>query len=127
MRRAETFRLAPVVFFVALTFFVALAAAACAPRDGATAKAADPTRELFQHNCAMCHGQEGEGREVGTLKVPALRDGRPASDPDERLFAQIRDGGNGMPPFKYSLTDEQIRDLMRFVRETLQGRGPSGR
>ena len=119
MHLAETFRLALAVIFVAL------AAAACATRDTTTAKAADPTRELFQRNCAACHGHEGEGRQIGTLKVPALREGRPASDPDERLFAQIQDGGNGMPPFKYSLTDEQIRDLVRFVREGLQGRGPS--
>lgn len=119
MRLAETFRL------TLAAAGLALASAACAPRDAAKAKAADPVRELFQRNCAACHGHEGEGKQVGTLKVPALREGRPASDPDERLLAQIQDGGGGMPPFKYSLTDEQIRDLVRFVREELQGRGPS--
>jgi mono/diheme cytochrome c family protein len=51
-----------------------------------------------------------------------LRTGRAATDPDDRLLAQIQNGGNGMPPFKYSLTDEQIADLLRFVREGLQGR-----
>ena len=119
MRLAETFRLAPAVIFVAL------AASACSPREGKTAQVADPTRELFQRNCAACHGHEGEGRQIGTLTVPSLREGRAATDTDARLLTQIHDGGNGMPPFKYSLTDEQIADLLRFVREGLQGRGPS--
>jgi mono/diheme cytochrome c family protein len=116
MRPAKTFRLA--LAAAALS----LAAAACATRDNAPAQDADPTRALFQRNCAVCHGKDGEGQQVGTLRVPALREGRPATDPDERLFAQISDGGNGMPPFKFSLTDEQIRDLVRFVREDVQGR-----
>lgn len=103
----------------------ALAFTACAARAGKRAAATDPTHELFQRNCSMCHGAQGEGKQVGTLKVPSLREGRPATDPDERLFAQVHDGGNGMPPFKYTLTDEQIQDLVRFVREELQGRAPS--
>lgn len=116
MRVAEIFRLA----LVAATLSIA---AACSTHGEAPADAhADPTRALFQRNCAMCHGHEGEGQQVGTLSVPALREGKPATDPDERLFAQISNGGNGMPPFKYSLTDEQIQDLMRFVREEIQHR-----
>ncbi|MDQ3919400.1 MAG: cytochrome c [Acidobacteriota bacterium] len=110
------------VFFVVC---VALFAPACSPRQEKTARAADPTRELFQRNCAVCHGEQGEGRQLGTLNVPSLRTGRAATDPDERLLAQIQNGGNGMPPFKYSLTDEQIQDLLRFVREGLQGRAAS--
>src|SRR5881275_3176129 len=55
----------------AFILFFALAAAACSPRaDDKAARAADPARELFQRNCAVCHGPEGGGREVGTLKVP---------------------------------------------------------
>src|SRR2546423_14346241 len=116
MRLAKNFRLT--LAAVAVT----LAATACATRDNAKAQADDPTRAIFERQCAVCHGQRGEGQQVGTLKVPALGAGRPASDPDERLFAQISDGGNGMPPFKFSLTDEQIHALVRFVREDLQGR-----
>jgi mono/diheme cytochrome c family protein len=118
-RLAKTFRLALAAALVALS------SASCAPRDNTKAKAADPALELFQRNCAVCHGHEGEGREIGTLKVPSLREGRAATDTDERLLTQIHDGGNGMPPFKYSLTDEQIDDLLRFVRDGLQERGAS--
>jgi mono/diheme cytochrome c family protein len=106
-----------------ILFFVALLAPACAPREQKPpARAADPTRELFERNCAICHGKEGEGRQVGTLTVPSLRAGRAVADPDDRLLTQIQNGGNGMPPFKWSLTDDQMQDLLRFVREDLQGR-----
>ena len=108
-----------------ILLFVALAVSACSPRGGKVSKSADPTRELFERNCSVCHGTEGEGRQVGTLNVPSLRAGRAATDPDERLSAQIQNGGNGMPPFKWTLTDEQIQDLLRFVREDLQGRAAS--
>jgi mono/diheme cytochrome c family protein len=106
------------------TVGVALAATACTTRETAPARAGgggDEVRTLFQRNCSACHGQQGEGREIGTLKAPSLREGRPATDPDARLLAQIHDGGNGMPPFKYTLTDEQIQALVRFVRDELQG------
>lgn len=105
-----------------LVLCVAIAASACAPREQKPARPADPTRELFERNCAICHGKEGEGRQVGSLNVPSLRAGRAAADPDDLLLTQIQNGGNGMPAFKWSLTDDQMQDLLRLVREDLQGR-----
>lgn len=96
---------------------------ACVTRDDASAgkKTKDgDARELYARNCAVCHGLDGEGKQVGTLNVPALREGRAAQDPDARLLSQIHDGGNGMPPFKFTLTDDEIQDLLRFVREEIQ-------
>lgn len=115
MRISKTFKLALAV--VALSTVTA-----CAARGDAPAQAADATSVLYQRNCAVCHGKNGEGQQVGTLTVPTLREGRAATDTDERLLAQISNGGNGMPPFKFSLSDEEIRDLLRFVREDVQGR-----
>ena len=96
--------------------------AACVTSDdmNSARKSEDITRELYARNCAACHGLTGEGKQVGTLQVPALRTGRAVEDPDARLLTQIHDGGNGMPPFKFTLTDEQIQDLLRFVREEIQ-------
>ena len=112
----------------ALVVALVVALAACAMRDNAPAQTGDggdQTRTLFERNCAVCHGPQGEGKQIGTLKVPSLREGAPATDPDARLLAQMHDGGKGMPPFKYTLTDEQIQDLLRFVREELQRRAPA--
>jgi len=97
--------------------------AACSTRDGVSAAKGtkdDSARELYARNCAACHGPGGEGKQVGTLNVPTLREGRAAQDPDSQLLKQIHDGGNGMPPFKFTLTDDQIQDLLRFVRTQIQ-------
>jgi mono/diheme cytochrome c family protein len=102
---------------------VLLAAAGCAASGGKPASPApgsDQTRTIFERNCAVCHGPQGEGKQLGTMTIPSLRAGAALTDPDEKLFRQIRDGGNGMPPSKYTLTDEQIQDLVRFVREEIQ-------
>ena len=66
------------------------------------------------------HDQDQLGKQVGTLQVPPLREGRAVQEPDARLLTQIHDGGNGMPPFKYTLTDEEIQQLLSFVREVIQ-------
>jgi mono/diheme cytochrome c family protein len=109
------------IFVLALASLVCLCSA-CVTGDVVAVKRTegDSARELFARNCAACHGQAGEGKQVGTLQVPPLREGRAAQDPDARLLSQIHDGGNGMPPFKFTLTDEQIQDLLRFVRKEIQ-------
>ena len=100
---------------------LSLAAVGCAARGGKPAPSgADQTRTIFERNCAVCHGPQGEGKQLGTMNIPSLRQGVALTDPDEKLFKQIRDGGNGMPPSKFTLTDEQIQDLVRFVREEIQ-------
>lgn len=81
-----------------------------------------PVRVLYERNCAVCHGPRGEGTQLGTMKTPPLNSGAALTDPDERFFKQISDGGNGMPPFKHMLDDRQIEDLVRFIREEMQGR-----
>jgi mono/diheme cytochrome c family protein len=103
---------------------LALAGAGCvtrAPQPAASTAGATP-RVLYERNCAVCHGPRGEGTQLGTMKTPPLNSGAALTDPDERLLKQISDGGNGMPPFKYTLDDRQIEDLVRFIREEIQGR-----
>lgn len=116
MRPASRFKLS-----LALSSFTLLASSCT---GGAKTPVADagPSRVLYERNCAVCHGPRGEGKRLGTLNVPPLREGRALTDPDERILSQIRDGGNGMPPFKYSLDDRQIADLARYVRQSIQGR-----
>jgi mono/diheme cytochrome c family protein len=83
---------------------------------------ADATRMTYERSCMTCHGPQGEGKQLGTLTIPSLRVGAPLTDSDERLFTQIAEGGKGMPPFKHTLDDRQIQDLVRFIREEIQGR-----
>ncbi len=95
-----------------------LPSAACG--GPSAARDSDPTRTLFRRNCAACHGPRGEGKQLGTMTIPTLREGRPVTDSDAQLFKQVSDGGKGMPPFKYTLDDPRIEDLIRFVRKEIQ-------
>jgi mono/diheme cytochrome c family protein len=121
MRRAGRLTRA---FAAAAAGLALLGGAGCTARGDRPAPAApgEQTRRLYERSCAVCHGPSGEGKQLGTMRVPTLREGQAAAGTDERLFAQISDGGNGMPPFKHTLDDRQIQDLVRFVREELQGK-----
>jgi mono/diheme cytochrome c family protein len=61
--------------------------------------------------CPQCHGPEG----LGTAKAPSLRDVRKRKTVDE-VRMQIRDGGKSMPPFGEALSNEQIVNLVLFLR-----------
>ena len=111
-------------FFRLTVVCLALAAAGCVtstPQPAASTAGATP-RVLYERNCAVCHGVQGQGTQLGTMKTPPLISGAALTDPDEKFLKQISDGGNGMPPFKYTLDDKQINDLVRFIREEIQGR-----
>jgi mono/diheme cytochrome c family protein len=102
---------------------LALAAAGCASNAQKPAPtSAVPARTIYGRNCAVCHGPQGQGTQLGTMKIPPLNSGAALADPDEKFYKQIADGGNGMPPFKDALDDRQIADLVRFIREEIQGK-----
>ena len=88
-------------------------------------KRATPAERLYLTHCATCHGANGEGSWRATLFL--MRPGNLA-DPramdslsDEYLFLLIRNGGAplgkpGMPAFAYHLSDDEIRELIRYLR-----------
>jgi cytochrome c6 len=75
------------------------------------------TAATFRTKCAMCHGQDGAGSEVGkTMNVPDLRSPEVQKLQDAALVQAISDGKGGMPSFKSSLTAEQIQALVKHIR-----------
>src|ERR1700674_3463929 len=75
----------------------------------------------FRTKCAMCHGQDGSGSEVGkSMKVPDLRSPEVQKLPDAELARVISDGKGGMLPFKSSLSEAQIHALVSYVRSLRQ-------
>jgi mono/diheme cytochrome c family protein len=76
---------------------------------------------LWQRNCALCHGTEGQGgREAKiSLAAAAWQDGI-----DDAQIARTISGGKPpmMPAFAELLTPEQIGELVKHVR-TIGGRG----
>src|ERR1700738_1190019 len=63
--------------------------------------------------CAFCHGAGG----VGTPKGPPLLDIRKDKAwPPEKIADHILNGGQKMPPFRDSLTDDEIGQLVAYLR-----------
>jgi mono/diheme cytochrome c family protein len=82
----------------------------------------NPNQVFFQRNCAVCHGPNGEGKQIGEKHAPNLRSEKIINDSDEKLFQQISNGGGGMPAFKYQLDDDQIKEMVKYIRQEIQGK-----
>jgi mono/diheme cytochrome c family protein len=79
------------------------------------------TSATFRTKCAMCHGQDGGGSEVGkSMNVPDLRSPVVQKLPDAQLAQIISDGKGGMPQFKNSLGEDQIHALVTYIRSLHQ-------
>jgi mono/diheme cytochrome c family protein len=75
----------------------------------------------FRTKCAMCHGQDGGGSEVGkSMNVPDLRSPLVQKMPDAELAQVISNGKGGMPSFKNSLSEGQIHSLVAQIRSLHQ-------
>src|SRR5712664_1645398 len=80
-------------------------------QDSAASKA------TFRTKCAMCHGQDGGGSDVGkSMNVRDLRSQAVQKQPDADLAQVISNGKAGMPPFKSSLSEDQIHGLVTYIR-----------
>ena len=99
------------LLFVCFTLFVSSVARAN-PAPDSTAPSA-----TFHTKCVMCHGPDGGGSEVGkSMNVPDLRSSAVQKQPDTQLAQIISGGKGGMPPFKNSLSEDQIRSLVAYIR-----------
>lgn len=77
--------------------------------------------ELFQSNCAMCHGPEGHGDGPAGQSLeppPGNLAEVQAKAADDYLYWRIHAGkpGTAMLAWKNILTDEQIWQLVSFIR-----------
>jgi mono/diheme cytochrome c family protein len=68
---------------------------------------------LFRDNCARCHGANLEG----TKKGPRLAEIRNKKHwTDERITGRILNGAGKMPSFRESLSENQIQQLIGYLR-----------
>jgi mono/diheme cytochrome c family protein len=70
----------------------------------------------------MCHGPDGKGDTVigGSAGIPDLHTAAVQQQADEALAEFIANGKGVMPPFKTSLSSEQIHALVGHVRALAQ-------
>jgi len=73
-------------------------------------------KELFNMACSYCHGVNLEGN-IG----PALGKGSDITEePDSFIENRIRKGKDVMPAFGNVLTDQQIKDIIAYLRQVQQ-------
>jgi cytochrome c6 len=103
------------VLFAGFTLFVVSIVQA---KPGPNSAASSAT---FRTKCAMCHGRDGSGSEVGkSMNVPDLRSPVVQKLPDTELAQVIANGKGGMPAFKNSLNEQQIHALVTHIRSLHQ-------
>jgi len=93
---------------IALRFAVANVAASAADA-GAT----------YSAKCVKCHGRDGRGKTTQGRRTHArdITDANWQNDvTDERLFNSISNGRGKMPAFKKSLNENQIDELISYLR-----------
>lgn len=84
-----------------------------------TAEAVREGRKTYLRLCQYCHGADGRAQANPDFEAPSLR--APSQwrygASDGELFVSIKDGaGHEMPPFRKQLEDDQIWQLVLYVR-----------
>jgi cytochrome c2 len=80
----------------------------------------DPAKgkEVFQA-CAVCHNADSDVKKMGPglkglFKRDKMADGKKLTEATIR--ARIDDGGNGMPAYKETLSDQEKEDLVAYLK-----------
>lgn len=84
------------------------------------AQEAGKRSELWETHCAVCHGDDGkaqteEGRKKRARDLTSAKWQRTVND--DRLIRSVTKGREKMPSFRKKLTDDEIKTLVREVRE----------
>lgn len=84
-------------------------------------------RDLFEANCAACHGKNGAGTENGPPLVHDIYN--PGHHADEAFFRAVVRGvpqhhwPYGNMPAQPQVSDQQLADIVRYVREMQEANG----
>ena len=68
---------------------------------------------IYAEHCVGCHGGDGSGEVAGT---PSFRGGALMSKGEFELRDRVRNGKDLMPRFEGILTDEEIQDVVAYIR-----------
>lgn len=100
--------------------------AVAAPRPTATIDELAEAREIYLTNCSKCHKEDGTGGKTDTegtvIDADDLTTEKMKKMADAKYIDYIVNGvpDEGMPAFKGRLTDQQIKDVVKFIRTEIQ-------
>jgi cytochrome c6 len=104
------------VFALALGALIVTMVLGSAPRAGARNGDDSVGATAYKSNCVVCHGADGTGTPTGkALKAPDLHSDVVQKMTDAQIVDQISNGKNNMPPFKNTLTKDQMTALAAYV------------
>lgn len=84
---------------------------------GSLPAAADDAAALYKSKCQVCHGPDGKGSAAGQkMGVRDFHSPEVAKQSDADLIKITKEGKNKMPKFEGKLTDDQIKELIKFMR-----------
>jgi cytochrome c5 len=84
---------------------------------GSLPAAADDAAALYKSKCQICHGADGKGSPAGQkMGVRDFHSPEVAKQSDADLIKITKEGKNKMPKFEGKLTDDQIKELITFMR-----------
>jgi mono/diheme cytochrome c family protein len=94
-----------------------------------TAQSIERGRRLFQQDCAVCHGERGRGDGPAAAGLRTRLDdlstiAPPPIFPDGVVAYRIANGADLMPAWKSVLSDNDIWDLINFIRSLHEARSP---
>ena len=84
-------------------------------------------QELFNDNCAACHGENGKGTEMGPPLIHPIY--KPSHHADMTFELAVANGVRqhhwpyGNMPAQPHITRADLQQIVRFVRETQQANG----
>ena len=98
---------------------VALAGAACAASPEKKGAPAVTGKMIFQRQCTVCHFADSTDRKMGPglkglFKRDKLVNGKKVTEANVR--AKIAEGGNGMPAYKEMLGDQEMNELIAYLK-----------
>ena len=72
----------------------------------------------FKSKCALCHGADGTGNTAlgKQLQAANLGSKEVQKKTDAELRKTVHDGNGNMPPFGEQLSDDEITQLIKYVR-----------
>jgi len=70
-------------------------------------------RGIYQRHCVSCHGANGS---PSMAAAPDFKRGQGLMQSDQALHKRIQNGKNACPAFRGILDDQQILDVIAYIR-----------
>ena len=88
-------------------------ACVCLDRRGVMPATYRRGRQTYELHCSVCHGIDGMPID---MTIPSFANGDRLFQMDQDLLRSIREGRDLMPAFRGLLSDDEIRNVIAYLR-----------